>query len=335
VTSTSTPPTPTALPGTAPAEAAATAAAWPIGAAVMQFPGTQPDGTPTTAAPTAVWRRVLREVRAAGFDHVDLTDAWVSPGQLPAERRAELRELLAEVGLGVSAVSLTRRSVIDPDPAVADANLEHTLASVDAAADLGVGVLCVGLHRPLTPAQEAAHWFWLAEGAGDPLDDDAVRATCVERLQLVGRRAAERGVQVSLEMYEDTYLGDGPSAVALVQDVGLANVGLNPDVGNFVRLHRPVEHWRRTLELTLPHANYWHVKSYFRDEDPATGSYATAPAPMDLGVIDYRWAVQTALEVGFSGPFCVEHYGGDGLAVAARNRDYLRHLLAVKLEARA
>ena len=319
----------------APSATTPSAQEWPIGAALLQFPGVQPDGTRTSDAPTAVWRRVLREVRAAGFDHVDLTDSWVSPGELGPDRLAELGALLAEEGLGVSAVSLTRRSVIDPDPATAEANLEHTLRSVDATADLGVGVLCVGLHQPLTPAQRAAHWFWLAPGAADPLHDDGVRAVLVERLQAVGRRAAERGVQISLEMYEDTFLGTAASAVELVRDIGLPNVGLNPDIGNLLRLHRPVEHWAETLAATLPHTNYWHVKSYFRDEDPATGTYATSPAPMEIGMIDYRRAVEMALDAGFTGPICVEHYGGDGLSVAALNRDYLRRILAVKLAARA
>ena len=38
-----------------------------------------------------------------------------------------------------------------------------------------------------------------------------------------------------------------------------------------------------------------------------------------------------ALEAGFDGPMCVEHYGGDGLTVTAMNRDYIRGILAAKL----
>ena len=31
------------------------------------------------------------------------------------------------------------------------------------------------------------------------------------------------------------------------------------------------------LDKLLPHTNYWHVKNYLRDEDPATGQVMTLP----------------------------------------------------------
>lgn len=301
-----------------------TAEEWPIGAALLQFPTAQ-------EAPVEDWARVLAEVAAAGFDHVDLTDSWVRPGDLDSARRRELALALKEADLGVTAVSVVRRSVIDPDPAVARANTAYLERTVDAAAELGVAVVCVGLHRPLTPAQRAALWFWTEPGEQDPPGDERTWALCVERLHALGRRAGEQGVALSLEMYEDTYLGTAAGCVALLDAVGLDNVGLNPDFGNIVRLHRPVEDWQRALELMLPHTNYWHVKNYHRDVDPGTGAYFTVPAPMELGVINYRRAVELAVAAGFGGHLCVEHYGGDGLSVSARNRDYLRELLRVKL----
>jgi sugar phosphate isomerase/epimerase len=305
-------------------------ASWPIGASVMAFPGTMSDGTRRTDAPADSWRPALREVAAAGFEHVDLTDSWVRPGDLPAARCDELRSTAAEFGLSFSAISVTRQSVIDPDAQAAAANLDYSLRTVEAAARLGVEVVCLGLHRPFTPEQERAQWFWHAPGAEDP-DDAAVRRSAIERFRQVGERAGELGVQISLEMYEGTYLEHAQASVDFVEEIGLPNVGLNPDIGNIVRLHRPVEDWERMLSIMLPRTNYWHVKNYYRDFDPATGAYFTAPAPMELGYINYRRAIEMALEAGFDGPFCVEHYGGDGLSVTAMNRDYIRRILAVKL----
>ncbi|WP_129669031.1 sugar phosphate isomerase/epimerase family protein [Phytoactinopolyspora endophytica] len=303
---------------------------WPIGAALLQFPGTRADGTDITDGDVDDWRGTLREVALAGFSHVDLTDSWVRPGDLTGSQRGDLKALGADLGLSFSAISVTRKSIIDPDPARAEMNLGYALRTMDAAADMGIPVVCLGLHRPLTPAQQRALWFWLAEGATDPADDD-VRAAAVKGFRRIGERAAELGVQISLEMYEDTYLGTADSAVHLVEEIGLPNVGLNPDIGNIVRLHRGIEDWDEMLRKMLPYANYWHVKNYFRDHDPATGAYFSAPAPLELGYIDYRRAIGMALEAGFSGPFCVEHYGGDGLSVSARNRDYVRQILTAKL----
>ncbi|TDC27987.1 sugar phosphate isomerase/epimerase [Streptomyces sp. 8K308] len=297
---------------------------WPIGAALLQFPDAQD-------APAARWAETLREVAAAGFDHVDLTDTWVRPGDLDAERRRELAAGLREAGLGVTAISTVRRSVTDPDEGRAEENLAYLLRTVEAAADLGVGVVSVGLHRELSGRQRAAVWFWTEPGASDPVGDERVWGLAVERLGLIGERAAELGVAVSLEMYEDTYLGTAESAVRLVREIGAANVGLNPDIGNLVRLHRPVEDWERIMLETAPFTNYWHVKNYYRDHDPATDAYFTVPAPAESGFVNYRRAVEIALAAGFAGPICVEHYGGDGLSVSATNREYLRRLLAAKL----
>ncbi|MGK5529701.1 sugar phosphate isomerase/epimerase family protein [Streptomyces sp. URMC 129] len=301
-----------------------TAEDWPIGAALLQF-------RPAQEASPGQWARVFREVAAEGFTHVDLTDTWVRPGDLTAGRRRDLALALKEAGLGVTAVSTVRRSVIDPDEETAADNLAYLLRTVEAAADLAVPVVGVGLHRPLTAAQHTAVWFWTEPGATDPVGDEKTWALAVERLGAIGAHAARHGVQVSLEMYEDTYLGTAESAARLCRDIGLPNVGLNPDLGNLVRLHRPVEDWERMLEITAPLANYWHIKNYYRDHDPATGAYFTVPAPAESGFIDYRRALTLALAAGFSGPVCVEHYGGDGLSVSARNRDYLRRILATTL----
>lgn len=309
-----------------------TAETWPIGAALLQFPGDRPDGTSLTDADPSQWRPTLREVALAGFQHVDLTNSWVRAADLTPERRVALTETAGELGLAISNISVTRRSVLDPDPERASQHVDHALRTVDAAAEMGVPSVCLGLHQDLTPAQQEAHWFWLAQGAEDP-DDPAVLEQAVERFHRIGEHAAGAGVQISLEMYEGTYLGTSQGSVDLVRAIGLDNVGLCPDIGNIVRLHRPVEDWRTMLERMLPYTNYWQVKNYLRDFDPATGAYFSAPAPLETGFIDYRSAIGMALEAGFSGPFCVEHYGGDGLSVSATNRDYVRRILAAKLEA--
>ncbi|MER1997142.1 MAG: sugar phosphate isomerase/epimerase family protein [Arthrobacter sp.] len=303
---------------------------WPIGAALLNFTGVTASGEDRTGAGASAWRQTLREVRLAGFDHVDLTDSWVRPGDLDAAGRRELLATARNYDLSFSDIAVTRKSVITPDESQARRNMDYTKRTIDAAADLEVPMVCLGLHDPLTPAQQEATWFWLAQGAEDE-DSPANREKAAERFRELGEYAAGRGVSLSLEMYEGTFLGTADSSVALVNAVGLPNVGLCPDIGNIVRLHCEVEDWRTMLEKMLPHANYWQLKNYFRDYDPATGSYASSPAPLALGFINYREAIGMALEAGFEGPMCVEHYGGDGLTVTAMNRDYIRDILRAKL----
>jgi hypothetical protein len=86
------------------------------------------------------------------------------------------------------------------------------------------------------------------------------------------------------------------------------------------------------LDKVLPYANYWHVKNYLRDEDPATGQVMTFPVPMDFGFINYRSAIRQALQLGFHGAFLCEHYGSDAITVIGKNRAYVREILATLLD---
>jgi sugar phosphate isomerase/epimerase len=298
---------------------------WPIAAALLQSPGTAPDGTSVQDVDATAWVDTLADVAGVGFRHLDLTDSWLRIGDLSAARLREFELAAAAVGLSVPSLSITRRSVIDPEGGLE--NLAYAHRTIDAAAAIGVSVLSIGLHRPLTAEQREQLWFWTAPGASDPVGDPEVWSLAVSRIRELADHAAETGMLVSLELYEDTYLGTADSAVALVHDIDRDNVGINPDIGNLVRLHRPIESWQEMLAKTLPLTNYWQVKNYFRDEDPRTGSIVSIPAPLELGFINYRVAVREALSLGFQGVLCCEHYGGDGLGVSAMNLRYLRTLL--------
>jgi sugar phosphate isomerase/epimerase len=303
-----------------------TANNWPITAALLQFPGTDAQGTQINDADASVWAEVLTEVKEAGFANADLTDSWARPGDLSKERLAEFKQTAANVGIGIPVISAIRRSVIEE--ANWESNLAYSHRTIDAAAELGCEVVSFGLHQAITAEQQKQLWFWTIEGYKDPAGNKEAWGNAVSRLRELGRHAAEVGVLLSLEMYEDTYLGTADSSVQLVQDIGLPNVGLNPDLGNLIRLHRPIEDWREMLAKTLPYSNYWHMKNYMRDEDTARDMYVAMPAPMESGLINYREAFKLALSVGFQGILCTEHYGGDGLSVTASNQDYLRrHVL--------
>jgi len=295
-----------------------------IAAALLPFPARLPDGSSVQDAAPEQWLKTLGIVRTEGFTDVDLTDSWVRVGDLSEQRLTDFGSALEQAELRPAAISVIRRSVIDP--VSGDENLRYSHATIDAAAHLGIDLVSVGLHRPVTPEQAKALWFWTVQGPVDSDDADTWRLA-VRRIQELGRHAAEVGVRLSLEMYEDTLLGSADSAVRLVEAVGSGAVGLNPDLGNLYRLHRPIEPFLDALAKCLPFTNYWHVKSYSRDEDAATGLITTTPAPMETGSMDYRTALRMAVDAGFAGPYCVEHYGGDGLSVSARNRDYIARLL--------
>jgi sugar phosphate isomerase/epimerase len=297
---------------------------WPIAAAMLQFPAVMPNGQLVQDQGADEWAIALQEIADAGFTHVDPTDSWLRLADLSEARLEDFLVTTKQVGLSIPSISTARRSVIDP--VYGDEYLSYSHRVLETAAHIGVSVVSFGFLQALTPAQQEALWFWTVPGAKNP-DDPAVWKKGVTRLQELGKHAELVGVDIALEMYEDTYLGTADSAVAMVKDINHPRVGLNPDWGNLQRLLRPVERWEVMAEKTLPYAKYWHVKNYFRSEDAATGNIVTAPAPLEFGVINYRKAVRMAIELGYQAPFYVEHYGGDGLSVSATNRDYLRRIL--------
>jgi sugar phosphate isomerase/epimerase len=304
------------------------ATTWPIATGTLSLPASRSNGALVQLLGAADWEAALAQIRSAGFGLVELTDSWVRPGDLEQIELADLAAAATANDLEIASVALIRRSILDPKQGTE--NLSYSHRSIDAAARLGARVVSVGLHEPLLPAQADALWFWTVPGTHNDSGDGRAWDAAVAGFRELGKHAADTGLLLSLEMYEDTFLGTAAGAVRMVDEIGLDNVGLNADTGNLIRLHRPIESWRSVLSTVLPYTNYWHVKNYARDEDPATGQVHAVPTSLELGLIDYRWAMQEAVNAGFAGVITCEHYGGDGLSVSATNARYLRTVLPAR-----
>jgi len=309
--------------------AAYTAETWPIAAAMLPFGSVDSKGGPIHDAEPEEWAKHLRLVHQLGFTEVDPTDTWVRVGDLTPERLSDFKGVLADTGLTIPAISTSRRSVMDPERGEEYLAYSHRL--LDKAAELGIPLVSLGFFQAFKPAQEKALWFWLADGWHDDESPEA-RARAASLIRELAEHAQNNGQQITLEMYEDTYVGTADGAVAFLEEVDHPACGLNPDIGNFVRLHRPLEPVQNMLDKLLPHTNYWHVKNYLRDEDPQTGQVMTFPVPMDFGLINYRAAITQAIGLGFKGAFLCEHYGSDAITVIGKNRAYIRDILAAVID---
>ena len=297
------------------------AESWPI-ACKMAFGPRTLAGQPIVEAGPRAWRRQLDQVSRLGFTHIDPTDDWVPFWELDEAGRSAFLAEIAEAGLTMASISMGRRSVVDAEHGLEYLDVSHRV--VDLAKAWGVPVVNVGFMQPFTQAQKDALWFWLEQGHQD---DPANYDLAVERIRDLADHAAADGIRISLELYEDTFVGTPDGAVQFVTDVDRSNVGVNPDVGNLVRLHRPVPTSQEMHTTLLPYANFWHMKNYLRAFDPATGAYFTHPAAMESGIIDYRTVIQQALALGYDGVFMMEHYGGDWLGTQARNARFVRSVL--------
>jgi sugar phosphate isomerase/epimerase len=293
---------------------------------MLSFGNQAPGGGHIKDAPAQVWASQLRQVRELGFDFIDPTDAWVPLAALSDARVEEFRSVLGDEGLAISSISMTRNSVVDVRNG--QRNLDDAHRLIDLAPTFGATIVNTGFMQAITPEQGEQIWFWLVEGH---VDDPALRDVAITRIRELGDHARANGIQLSLEMYEDTYIGTPDEAVQFIRDVDHEAVGLNPDLGNLIRLHRPMPHFSEMYAKVLPYSNFWHIKNYSRDFDPATGAYSSAPLPLKYGYINYRQMIRLALELGYTGPFCCEHYGSDSLGVCAENREYIQQVLTSAL----
>ncbi|MEZ5868312.1 MAG: TIM barrel protein [Defluviimonas denitrificans] len=189
--------------------------------------------------------------------------------------RAEFLAICAGLNLSIPAISTSRRSVIDPEHGAS--HLAYCHRVIDTAAELGIGHVSIGLFGPLTDAQQRATWFWTQPGVRNP-DDPAIYDLALTRIRDLADHAGGCDIQLSLEMYEDTYLGTARDAVRFMTDLDHPAARLNIDIGNLIRLHRPVEPWAEMIALCAPFAGYWHVRTTPGWRTAPPGQVMTHPA---------------------------------------------------------
>lgn len=303
---------------------------WTIAAAMLQFSASTKRGEPIETASAGEWQSTLAVLRYEGFSDVELSSRWLDLTKLSSRRLADLCSVCSGLGLGVPGYLVAGATVLDGE----DGTVDYIFRSLEAAAGVGARTVCVGLHRAPARAAGGPEWFWNSSSPPSPPSangEGRSRGEVVGLFHRFAARAQDLGLQLSLEMYPGTYVGTAASAVELVRDVDHPAFGLNPDLGNLVRAQGQIEDWEEVARLTLPFANYWHVKNYMRCEIPQLGAIITHPTSLELGVINYRTIIEYAVAAGFVGTIVTEHYGGDGLGISASNRDYLRGLIRLAL----
>lgn len=292
-------------------------------AGMVKAPAVLPSGMPLRSGSVNDWTSALETFSEAGFRAVEVHNGWLPFPEFGASETKKLLAAAQSASVTIPSVAIARKSVIEPGQG--ETNLAFTLRGLEIAAELGAKVVCIGLHPELNQAQKDAQFFWEAKGRHDPTDPQTW-STAVSRTREIGERAKQLGLALSLEIYEDTLLGSAESATRFLDDVGMAHVGLNPDIGNLLRLDRPMTDWKEMFEATLPVTNYWHVKNYIRRENESGAT--TSPTNLENGVIDYAQALEMAEGFGFEGIIVCEQYSDDWLEVMIENRIYLEGLLA-------
>jgi sugar phosphate isomerase/epimerase len=274
--------------------------------------------------PEDVRGRVLRWGAAKGFDAAELEDSWALVEQMDDAALARLRDQARSAGIALT-LKLHYRDLATPS--VAAANEAGVRRNVEAAAKLGASVVSFSM-----PTADSARREVARELGRDwrPSSRDALPGAyeaSAEAIRRLGRRAAELGVVLSVEMHQGSIVDTGASLLRLLDLVDMPNVGANPDLANLMQLNPPPEEdWRGCLARIAPRMNYWHVKNLRRYE--VDGQPLLLRRRLDEGFVDYRWCVAFLLERGWDGFAVIEGPGfGDHLTVVEESRAYLVKLI--------
>jgi sugar phosphate isomerase/epimerase len=255
-----------------------------------------------------------------GAEGLVFYDAYPDFYQWPKEHFRALRAVLDDVGLPVGAFNALRKSLFLPEHADRDeARLNHC---VEIAAILGAEILDVSLNVPLPTQNDAqsraTRPVFRGEVAPDSLYEEGAR-----RLKPVARACAQAGLRLAIELHDDGLQDTADGCLKLLRLVDEPNVGLNPDLGNWLRV--PYEHldtWRDQLQKMASRTIYWEVKNYLTAYIASDRRFVSWHTFLDEGMIDFREAATLLWRAGFRG--WVVQEGGIGVADSIRSQ--LRYL---------
>jgi len=271
--------------------------------------------------------RYLQLVKQMGFEGVEIP-ASTALGSTEAAAR-ELRQELE--GAGLPAVCVRAGGPV-ANPRVGAATMSRLLDAIRFASWVGAGIVN-GVYGtlPTYPGGPGSRH------QGEPTSQGSSRVATefefertAERIREAARFAQDLGVNISIEVHQGSYADNSWSALHLLELIGMANVGVNPDLGNiYWQYEEPEETSEAAIVALAPKAIYWHCKDLKKVHIPELHRAIFLRVPLGEGDIDYRFAISAMVDAGYKGYLAVEGAReGDQLTADARSAAYVRAILA-------
>lgn len=169
-----------------------------------------------------------------------------------------------------------------------------------------------------------------------PSGKEVSRAATVQDLRCAATRirelaipASDFGINISIEVHQNTIADTSMAALRLLKLVDQPNVGLNPDLGNvYWAFDTPEESCEEAILQLAPHAKYWHCKNlhrvYFEDLERSAFIQTSLPD----GDVDYRFALAAMIDANYKGDIAIEGIRlGDQFHQDAKSTAYMKKLL--------
>jgi sugar phosphate isomerase/epimerase len=248
---------------------------------------------------------------ASGFEAIELSPRWLDFRQLPDSQLRQIRQEIADVGLVVSGINLNRCILTRSESAMQ--NRQLLVQSLVAAEILQAPLVNVSLAMPTPPTNSRL----VVRGCDVPESEHDGSSRLLSEM---AANAQHLDVSLSLELHDDGLLDTPELCLKMLERIDLANVGVNPDLGNICRGNGS-DAWEQALLLLAPHTNCWHVKNFSGGK----------PAQLWGGDIDYFRAMTIMQAANYNGPVSIESYFGDAVENQLQSLAYLKQMATVEV----
>ena len=277
-------------------------------------------GLPTDASDR---RQFLAKVKEIGFEGIELPAMNLADAAVDT-LRAELEDA------GVPCVAI-RGGGGAAHPRVAAANKKRMEEAVRFAAKIGASVVNSTVTTP--PRDPGGKGTYRGESVSQGSSRYASEADyerTANAVTDVANVAADLGVEISIEVHQNSIADNSWSALHLRGLIDAPNVGINPDLGNIYWTYDiPEESCEDAIVALAPHVNYWHCKSLCRVHIPDLETAIYVQVPLPDGEIDYRFAIAALLDAGYEGYLAIEGVrDGDAFHQDGRSVAYVKSVLA-------
>jgi sugar phosphate isomerase/epimerase len=283
-------------------------------------------GTGWELPPPEVRQAYLRKVREIGLAGIE-----IGVGQGIGTSEPEVRELRRELEEARVSCSCVRAGGGFSNPIAYDRSRERLELAIRTASWIGAGLVNTALSTPPRDPRAVG-----ASGIGERVAQGSSRlaseadfAITAGALREAAALAADLGVQLSIELHQNSIADNSWSCLKLLDAIDCPNVGVNPDLGNlYWQYDEPEESGEAAIKALAPRANYWHCKQLQRVYIPGLERSIFLRVPLPDGDIDYRFAIAAMLEARYQGFLAIEGVrDGDQLSGDQRSAEYCRALL--------
>lgn len=251
----------------------------------------------------------LAKTKATGFDAVECGFEVLNKAPDSSCRREIASEFDAH-GLKIGAI---RAGGTLTEGRNGPENRDKIMRAVEYAVDVGAEVVNGALsapprypgHPPGSIPGSVSGWPKSQDASKDA--DMRVYDELADVFQTVCDQAAPHGIDITVEVHQNSPVDNSWSGVYLHKLVKRDNFGMNPDMGNIVWTYDvPEEDYDAAIDALAPISKYWHCKNMHRVYHPEHQRSVFVRVPLQDGDIDYRYMISAMAAANYSGYMAIE-----------------------------